>query len=198
MVRIPNIGMTYLSRCMAEWMRPWTLIREIQGSNPQYWYGILEELSWLSGWDHGLLFERSKVRIPNIGMIYLRSCHGWMDETMDSYSRDPRFEFPILLWHTWGAVMAEWMRPWTLILEIQGSNPQYWYDILEQVHGWMDETMDSYSRDPRFEFPILLWHTWGGVMAQWMRPWTLILEIQGSNPSIWHTCGAVRAWLSAW
>ena len=34
---------------MVEWMRPWTLILEIHGSNPQYWYDILEELSWLSG-----------------------------------------------------------------------------------------------------------------------------------------------------
>ena len=195
---------------MAEWMRPWTLILDIHGSNPQYWYDILEKLSWLNGWDHGLLFERSKVRIPNIGMTYLR-CHGWVDETMDSYLRDPRFESPILVWHTWGAVMAEWMRPWTLIWEIHGSNPQYWYDILEELswlsgwdhgllferskfripnigmtylkcHGWVDETMDSYSRDPRFESPILVWHTWGDVMTEWMRPWTLIWEIQGSNP----------------
>ena len=84
----------------------------------------------------------------------LRCCHGWVakvDETMDSYSRDPRFESPILVWHTWGDVMTEWMRPQTLIREIHGSNPNVGMTYLRSCHSWVDETMDSYSRDPRFE-----------------------------------------------
>ena len=56
-------------------------------------------------------------------------------------------EFIIIKQNIWGAVMAEWMRPQTLFWEIHGSDPQYWYDILEEgscLSGW-DQGLQSMS-----------------------------------------------------
>ena len=75
-----------------------------------------------------------------------------MDETMDSYSRDPKFESP-------------------------DSGMTYL-----RCHGPVDETMNSYSRDPRFE-SLDMTYLWScPCMVEWIRLRTR--DVPCSNPLV--------------